>query len=316
MKALNLYEGIRQNNRKILELIFLFPIVLAGVIYALLALYGRSFLGRDTPTLQASWGEINGWFLTTVPPLILVCLGITLFSLSCGKKMMLSFAKATPCPKSLDYLPLHHMVENLALKAGLPKPELYLVDDQSLNAFATGYAPKSAAIALTTGIIQKLDPIELEAVISHEMGHILNRDIRLNMYIITGLGSLGLIAQILLRSSYHNSSSKHSNALFKMVGIGLLIFQYVLAPFIHMAVSRSQEFRADATGAYLTRHPAALAKALQKISEDPRVEVLDSSSEMACACICNPLGKMTSLLDTHPPIKERIKRLMDMSGKV
>ena len=315
MKALNLYDGIKQNNRKILELILLFPAVLSCTVYVLLALYGRGFLGRDSPDLQASWGEINGWFLTTVPPLILVCLGITFLSLSCGKKMMLSFAKATPCPKTGNYIPLHHMVENLAIKAGLPKPELYLVQDQSLNAFATGYAPKSAAIALTTGIIQKLDPIELEAVISHEMGHILNRDIRLNMYIITGIGSLGFVAEMLLRSSGHNSS-KRSYPVLKLTGIALLVFQYILAPFIHMAVSRSQEFRADATGAYLTRHPMALAKALQKISADPRVEVLDSSSEMACACICNPLGKITSLLDTHPPIKERIKRLTDMSGKM
>ena len=163
--------------------------------------------------------------------------------------------------------------------------------------------------------MKKLEPIELEAVISHEMGHIMNRDIRLNMFIITGIGVIGMLGEVLVRSSGRSrSSSKKGNgaALFIMIGLALLLFRYLIAPFIHMALSRSQEYQADATGAYLTRHPRALASALQKISVDPRVEALDSSTQMACACICNPLKKIGGLLDTHPPIQERIKRLNGM----
>ena len=310
MKPTDIYGHIAGNNRKIVGLVLLFPVALAVFIYAfffLLAVIG------DEPFDQAIQ-DSNEIFIGVVPIVLVVCALFTLVSFAFGDKMMLGFSGAKICPDNKEHLQVYRVVENLALKAGIPTPKVYLIPDDSLNAFATGYSPKSASIALTTGIIKKLEPIELEAVISHEMGHIMNRDIRLNMFIITGIGVIGMLGEILVRSSGRSRSSKKGNgaALFVMVGLALLLFRYLIAPFIHMALSRSQEFQADATGAYLTRHPRALASALQKIAVDPRVEALDSSSQMACACICNPLKKIGGLLDTHPPIIERIKRLNDM----
>jgi len=311
MKPTDIYGHIAQNNRKIVGLVLLFPVALAVFIYAfffLLAVFG------ETPFEQAIQ-DSNEIFIGIVPIVLCLCAILTLVSFGFGDKMMLGFAGATICPDNKEHLQVYRAVENLALKAGIPTPKVYLIPDESLNAFATGYSPKSASIALTTGIIKKLEPIELEAVISHEMGHIINRDIRLNMFIITGIGVVGMLGEILVRSSGRSrSSGKKGNAagLFVMVGLALLLFRYLIAPFIHMALSRSQEFQADATGAYLTRHPRALAGALQKIAVDPRVEALDASGQMACACICNPLKKIGGLLDTHPPIQERIKRLNGM----
>lgn len=311
MKPTDIYGHIAQNNRKIAGLILLFPVALAVFIYAFFFLL--SLLG-ETPFDQAIQ-DSNEIFVGVVPIILGLCFIFTLISFGFGDKMMLGFAGAKICPDNKEHLQVYRAVENLALKAGIPTPKVYLIPDESLNAFATGYSPKSASIALTTGIVKKLEPIELEAVISHELGHVMNRDIRLNMFVITGIGVIGMLGEILVRTSGHSrSSNKKGNAagLFIMIGLALLLFRYLIAPFIHMALSRSQEFQADATGAYLTRHPKALASALKKIAIDPRVEALDSSTQMACACICNPLKKIGGLLDTHPPIEERIKRLNGM----
>ncbi len=311
MKPTDIYGHIAQNNRKIAGLILLFPVALAVFIYAFFFLL--SLLG-ETPFDQAIQ-DSNEIFVGVVPIILGLCFIFTLISFGFGDKMMLGFAGAKICPDNKEHLQVYRAVENLALKAGIPTPKVYLIPDESLNAFATGYSPKSASIALTTGIVKKLEPIELEAVISHEMGHVMNRDIRLNMFVITGIGVIGMLGEILVRTSGHSrSSNKKGNAagLFIMIGLALLLFRYLIAPFIHMALSRSQEFQADATGAYLTRHPKALASALKKIAIDPRVEALDSSTQMACACIYNPLKKIGGLLDTHPPIEERIKRLNEM----
>ena len=312
MQLTDVYSHIAQNNHKIIGLVLLFPLALAAFLYLFFVLCACA----DEPPFAQAIQEWNEAFLTLTPVLLLICFILTLASFAFGDKMMLGFAGAKVCPDDQEHLQVYRAVENLALKAGIPTPKVYLIQDDSLNAFATGYSPQNASVALTTGIVQKLEPIELEAVISHEIGHIINRDIRLNMFIITGIGVLGILGEILIRTagrSNRGSSKKGGGvALFFMIGLALLLFRYLIAPFIHMALSRSQEFQADATGAYLTRHPAALAQALSKIVQDPRVEALDGSSQMACACICNPLKKIGGWLDTHPPIEERIKRLQSM----
>ena len=307
----NVYEQIRDNNRKIWWLVFLFPISLIGFVGIFFGLAKWLFVPDEPSSLLSD-------FLSVVPWLTLLCLVLTLASVACGDKMMLSFAHATPCKKNnKDYAKIYRAVENVSLAAGLPMPKVYLIEDESLNAFATGFAPKTASIALTTGLIAQLEPLELQAVIAHEMAHIKNRDIRLNMYIITGIGVIGLVGEIILRT-YGRSrgrSGKKSGieVALLLTAFLFLLFRYFIAPFIHMAVSRNQEFQADATGSYFTRNPLALASALQKISKDPRVEVLDSSEQMSAACIYNPLKKVGSLLDTHPPVEDRINRLQAMS---
>ena len=200
-------------------------------------------------------------------------------------------------------------------------PQIYIVDDESLNAFATGRDPKHASIALTTGIINKLEPLELEGVIAHEMAHIGNRDIRLNMMIITGLSVFAFLAEMIGRSlRYPISNNKDSGKikiLLLAVMLALIVFNFFVAPIIQMAISRAREYAADATGALITRNPRALASALQKISSDARVEILDGKKTMSTACIADPREPKVafqSMLATHPPIRTRIKRLMEMVG--
>lgn len=305
----DVYQHIAGNNFKITYLILLFPVLLSAFIYIILHL----LLVDNEITRQ----DINHLFTQILPIIVIVSMVLTLLSMAAGSQMMLHFAGAKPCPKTGDYLRVYRAVENIALAAGVPTPQVYLINDKSLNAFATGYSPKKASIALTVGIVEKLSPLELEAVIAHEMGHIINRDIRLNMFIITGIGILGLVGEILLRLNMggRRSSDQKGNGLavvILFVGLGLVLFRLLIAPFLHMAISRAQEYNADATGALLTRNPQALADALAKISSDPIVESLNNSKQMAFVCIYNPLKRVNQLLSTHPPIQERIKRLESM----
>ena len=313
MERKNIYQHIAENNWKIFGLVCLFPIALTGFLYLAFWIFGQ--LAAERPE-DVQYVMANFWQIT--PGILLLCTSLTILSCIAGDKMMLSFAGARQCPRSGEYLQVYRAVENVALAAGLPTPKVYLIEDESLNAFATGFAPKTASIALTTGIIKKLEPLELDAVIAHEMAHIKNRDIRLNMYIITGIGIIGMIGEVLVRLCSHSSSRSRNSkgnglqGVLIIAGFSLLLFRYFVAPFIHMAVSRKQEFQADATGAYFTRNPEALASALKKISVDPRVEALDRSQQMSAVCICNPLAKVSRLLDSHPPVEERIKRLHSM----
>ena len=234
--------------------------------------------------------------------------------------MMLGFAGAKPIEKK-DAPKLYNTVENTAIMAGLPMPKLYIIEDNSLNAFATGINPKNASIAVTRGLMEKLSPLELQGVIAHEMAHIGNRDIRLNMLIVVGVGIFYSLGRSLLRSARNSSvrsssrnskNSGNSYILFWFVGIALLAFHYIIAPLIQMAVSRQREYAADSTGAKILHNSKALADALEKISSDARVEVLDSQKNMAVACIASPFDKISGLFATHPPIEERIRRLRSM----
>ncbi len=313
MKTLrkDVYTHIAENNWKIFGLVLLFPAALTLFVYLAFLFIG---IFSKTPEEQQ---DLMNFFWELTPWMIGLCFLWTILSVFSGDKMMLAFAGAKPCDaKDKENLKIYRAVENVALAAGLPTPKVYLINDDSLNAFATGYSPKSASIALTRGIVKKLEPLELDAVIAHEMAHIKNRDIRLNMYIITGIGVVGMLGEIMIRmcggSSRSRNDKNNIQTVFVIVGLFLLLFRFLIAPFIHMAVSRRQEYQADATGAFFTRNPQALASALEKIAVDPRVEVLDGSQQMAAVCIYNPLKKVKGLLSTHPPVEERIKRLRSM----
>ncbi len=305
------FEHIRANNVKTFLLLLLFPCSLAALFYVVcLFVFG----GLDNETLTL----VNQAVLNGLPWIFGIGFFWILISIFQGDKMVLGFADAQPLsPKGRENKEIYKLVENTALMAGLPMPKVYVIDDDSLNAFATGYSPKSASIALTRGIIHKLKPAELQGVIAHELAHIGNRDIRLDMIIVAGLGIFALLAEN-LRFSLPRTASRRDNdkggALILAVFITLMIFHYFLAPLIRLAVSRTREYAADATGALITHHPEALADALMKISGDPRVEVLDAKPSMAALCIYSPLEAKAALSSTHPPVEERIKRLRTMAG--
>jgi heat shock protein HtpX len=208
----------------------------------------------------------------------------------------------------------------------LPPPKVFVIYDESCNAFATGRDPKRAAVTLTTGIIKRLDKLELEGVIAHEMSHIGNRDIRLNILMIAGIGFCTFIGARLLKMVYYSGGSRRSSDSSKatlvigVLGIAFLFFGVLIAPLLRLAVSRQREYQADATAVLLTRNPMALATALSKIAVDPRVEVLDNQQSVSAMCIADPLKKsgsffgfVSGLKATHPPIDDRIKRLQAMA---
>jgi heat shock protein HtpX len=302
------YDHIHSNNWKTAALVVLFPLIFIALVFL--------FVWIVAPLQQA----LEATAMVALPTFI-VCMVWMLISWAFGDSMMLSSAGAREIhADEKQYKQIFRSVENVALAAGLPTPRVYIIDDDSLNAFATGRSPNDASVALTRGIIAKLDRLELEGVIAHEMAHIGNRDIRLDMLIITGVGVTVFAADIILRMALSSSNGNRDNknnvgAILLMVWVAFMVFNFLITPLLRMAISRKREFAADATGAFITRNPKALASALAKISCDPRVEILDKRKSMAAACIEDPTAPkefLSSALATHPKTVERISRLESM----
>ncbi len=215
---------------------------------------------------------------------------------------------------------LHNLVENMGIASGLPKPEIYVIEDTAMNAFATGRDPEHAVICFTTGIIQKLEKRELEGVIAHEMSHVGNYDVRLMSIVSVLVGSITLLADWFTRGMFYGSGRKSRNSELSgplmLIGIVLIVLSPVIATLIKLALSRNREFLADSTAALITRYPQGLARALGKIAQDG--EILEAANgATAHLYISNPLkggqgGWMASMFSTHPPVEERIRRLTEM----
>jgi len=219
-----------------------------------------------------------------------------------------------------EFNELNHIVENIAITAGQPKPRVYIIDDSAPNAFATGRDPKHAAIAVTTGLLTKLEKVELEGVIAHEMSHVRNYDIKLASLMVVMVGIVALLGDLFLRFSFwdNDDSDNKVGVFLKIIGIVLALLAPLFATLIQLAMSRKREYLADASGALLTRYPEGLARALEKILADTEpLEVANKAT--AHLYIANPLkdhkgvrGWFSGLFDTHPPAEERIKKLRSM----
>ena len=309
------YDHIAQNKRRTWLLVLLFPAVFAlltwGVFFLLTQVFGWDV--ANDPTM-------NSW-LYMVPVICwivaMIWIAVSYFT---GDKLLLNSADAIPVTQK-DQPEIYRLVENLCISRRLPLPRIYIMDDESLNAFATGRDPEHASLALTKGIVKKLDRMELEGVISHELSHIENRDIRLMLITVAGISFFTFAGEICFRVGLSSRGQKKKNSgagIFLVLGIICSLYGLVFAPLIRLAVSRQREYLADATGALMTRNPKALANALRKISTDSRVEALDKRASMAAMCIENPLAKqnlfswMTGLMATHPPIQKRIAALEEM----
>lgn len=226
----------------------------------------------------------------------------------------LAMSRAQPIAKA-DNPQLYNTVENLAIAAGLPTPKIYIVNDPSPNAFATGRDPQHAVVCVTTGILPLLSKTELEGVLAHELSHVGNYDIRF-MAIVVGLVSVvSVIADLFLRLTFWSRDDREqgNNQLFLILGIVGAILAPLVAAIIQFAVSRQREYLADSSGALLTRYPEGLASALEKISANPQ-PMQHANSATSPLYIANPLRgrNLAGLFDTHPPIKERIRRLRAM----
>lgn len=212
---------------------------------------------------------------------------------------------------------LYRVVENLAITTGMPMPEVYIVHDPAPNAFATGRDPEHAIVAATTGLLDIMTDSELEGVMAHELGHVRNYDIRVSMIVYGLTVAVGMIADMLMRMAFFGRNNSNGNPIVMIFGLVAMLVAPLVASMVQLAVSRQREYLADATAALTTRHPDALASALHKLSEYGR-PLQKQQSSMAHLWIADPLkpGMMQRLFATHPPIPERIRRLLDMGGKM
>lgn len=259
------------------------------------------------------------------PSLLYVAVAFALFmnvgSYWFSDKIVLKMTGAQPATLETNR-ELYNIVENLAITAGLPMPKVYIVNDPSPNAFATGRNPDHAVVAVTTGLLQILDRSELEGVVAHEMAHIGNRDMLVMTVAVVLAGFIAIISDFLMRSMLWggNGNNRDRHPAFLIIAIVGIILAPIAAQLIQMTISRKREYLADATGALLTRYPEGLASALEKISSS-HTPMRKASHATAHLFISDPFKdnkrsigqKIGGLFQTHPPARDRIAKLRGMN---
>ena len=287
-----MYSDIAKNKRKTVWIMLFFVAFVAFIIWIF-----DKYLGGSTGVF---YGGLIGASLYAI------------FTYYAGSRMALAVNRAHEIQKS-DNPRLWRTVENLAITDGLPMPRVYIMDDPSPNAFATGRDPKRSAVCVTSGLLDIMDDQELQGVLAHEMGHVKNYDIRVSMVAFALTAVISLIADIILRVVWFSDDDRENNQAFRILGIVAAILAPIVATMIQLAVSRQREYLADATGALTTRYPEGLASALEKIKKSGSV-ARHQSTATAHLFFVNPLKghSLANLLSTHPPIDDRIKRLQSM----
>jgi heat shock protein HtpX len=246
-------------------------------------------------------------------------LGMNFFSYWFSDKIALSMAGAREVSEA-EAPELHSIVHNLALQARLPTPRVYIVDSDSPNAFATGRDPNHAAVAVTSGIVRLLSRTELEAVLSHELGHVRNRDTLIMTVTATIAGAITLIAHMaqwaLIFGGFGGRDNDRGGMADAIFGLAMIIIAPIVATIIQLAISRAREFEADATGAQISGQPLALASALEKLEAGAHMRPMQVEPAVAHLFIVNPLGGrgFENLFRTHPSTEERVARLRAMAG--
>ena len=300
----SLYTHKASNIRKTWLLLAVFLIIVIGFGWMFAGVYGNSVILYFAVGFSVIMSITSFWY---------------------SDKIVLRMSKAKPVSKE-NARELYNIVENLAITAGLPIPKIYLINEQAPNAFATGRDPKHAVVAVTTGLLGKLDRSELEGVIAHEISHIGNRDMLISTVAVILVGFIAILSDLFLRSMIwrsfagsRNRSSGQAGAVLMIVGIALSILAPIAAMLMQLAISRKREFLADASGALLTRYPEGLASALEKISHD-QTPLKVAQNTTAHLWLDDPFkGKskrsfLHKLFMTHPPVEERVKALRGMSS--
>ncbi len=295
---MSLYTQKDSNIRKTFLLFTVFLTVIIGIGWVFSRAYGNPVILVFAVGFSILMSFVSYWY---------------------SDKIVLKISKAQPI-KEEDNRELYHVVENLSITAGLPIPKIYLIDEPALNAFATGRDPEHAVVAVTAGLLGKLNKSELEGVLAHELSHIGNRDILLSTVVVVLVGFVALLSDFFLRSMFWKGFGGRDDrdkgqvgAIMMIIGIAMAILSPIAVTLIQLAISRRREFLADVGGALLTRYPEGLASALQKISRDPTpLKVANKATNHLW--IAEPRkSSIAKLFMTHPPIEERIKRLREMS---
>src|SRR3990167_7934236 len=298
---MTLYNQKSLNIRKTWLLFVFFLIIVIAIGWAFSRIYGNPSILYFAVIFSVLMNIIAYWY---------------------SDKIVLKMARAVLIEKK-DNPELYNIVENLCIAAGLPLPKIYLILEKAPNAFATGRNPEHAVVAVTEGLLEKLDRSELEGVIAHELSHIGNRDMLLSTAVVVLVGFISILSDIFLRSTFFGGgrrskgSGGQAQAILMLIGIVLAILAPIAAMLIQLAISRKREFLADASGALLTRYPEGLASALEKISNS-QIPLRRVNKATAHLYISSPLkggqsaGWLAKLFMTHPPVGERLAALRDM----
>ncbi len=300
MQYVGLTKQISRNNRYSFLLLIAFPALLLAMFYIL-------FLFIDKGNSE----QINYHFLTVIP-FVLIGVGIWFLIAWAGHAAFIRMATGAKPLERKENMRVYNLVENLCIQKGITTPAINIIDDDSLNAFASGINAKTYSITLSKGIIEKLNDEELEGVIAHELTHITNRDTRLLIISIIFVGIFAFLAQMALRSLRFSGGRKKDGGYIILIAIAVTAICYFISLFLRFGISRSREYLADAGAAEITKKPYALASALKKVDTDPLIEAVHSQ-DVAQLFIENPQSAKTNffskMFDTHPPIKKRIELL-------
>ncbi len=311
MSKTGMYELISKNKRESWLLVFGMIIFVGVIAYVFGLWFGGKQQGQQYAIMFASMG------------LIFAAIG-AMISYFTGTKVIMAVSRAKKTDPNSEKQ-LHNIVEELCIASALPKPDIYIIEDSAPNAFACGRNPEHSAIAITRGLMAKLNRNELQGVIAHELSHVQNFDILFGTMVSVLVGTIVIMCDLSLRMSLFGGrrrrsskdSSGQAGAIIAIIAIALMILAPLFVKIIQLAVSRKREFLADSTGAKMTRNPDALASALLKIADDPDpLEAANRGTQHLY--IVSPLkGKAhavkQSLFSTHPPISERVKRLREMT---
>ena len=305
MKYLGLQSQINRNNIKSVLLLFAFPCLLFLLLWMAFFLFHFSKYFSFSNLYQ-----VNRQVLTWFPLVISITLIWFVIAWFFHAQIILKSTGSIATDRKSNPR-IYNLTENICISRGIIMPKIFIMKDDSLNAFSSGIDQKTFAISLSTGIIDKLSDQELEAVIAHELTHIINRDVRLLITSIIFVGIFSFIAQSVYRLMWFKKKQKRTMSMLIVLLLGII--GYVISLFLRFAISRKREFLADAGAVELTKNPLALASALKKIDADPFIEAVNRQ-DVAQLFIDHPIKKnvsgfFTGLFDTHPPIKERIEVL-------
>lgn len=288
-----MYKEITSNKRNSVVLMMFFIAILIAFSFVINGLIGE----------QGSYAIV--WFV------IILSFFMTVISYFSGDKIALAYSGAKEIKRE-ENLYVYRMVENLCIANGIPTPKIYIIEDTAINAFATGRKPELSSIAITRGAIEKLENEELEGVIAHEISHIKNYDILFMTLVAVLVGAIVLLSDIFLRGRFFKGGDdRKDGGLFLIIGIVLAILSPLIAELIKLAISRKREYLADASASLLTRYPAGLSGALEKIKLED-LQVKRASRATAPLFFANPFKNASSWFSTHPPIDSRIEKLKQM----
>ncbi|CAN5464137.1 zinc metalloprotease HtpX [soil metagenome] len=301
-----MYDQVAQNKRRSLVLTAVFVVVIAAVVAAVLYLFDFGIIGLVIALVIAGASALGSYWKSDA--------------------IVLRASRAVEADP-VTHARLHNLVEGLCIASGLPKPRIYVIDDVAPNAFATGRNPKHAGVAVTTGLLEKMNRVELEAVLAHELSHVKNDDILVSTIAVTMVGFVTLVADFSIRMMWWNGGRRGRNdrtggaaPWLGFLGLGILVLSPVLSWLMQLAVSRRRESLADVSAIEMTRYPPGLISALEKLRDDTTV-VHASSRATAHLWIEAPIARVESegklskwnkLFDTHPPIEERIAALREL----